>query len=337
MEFYIWLGIVFCALKAATFSGLNLAIFRIPYLRLKVLAQKKNPDALKILNLRSQPNFLLATILWANVAYNVLLTLLTNSVMAGVASFFFSTIVLTMVGEILPQSFFSRHALKIGGFFVPMLKFYQFLLFPIAKPTAWMINKLVGKEPPQYYSEGDLIELIKEHMKSARAEDISAAEALGAIHFLELDDRKIKHVGSKVSPSCLVEMSFKGNKIPKVDFSISPEDQFLKKLNKTKMERSVLVDPKGNPKYVFDTDGFFRDLFMKKHKTKFENFCHKPVIIKKNEAFVGDVLHAFTFEKHKTSELLEHQVVLLWTAKHKKILTSDDLVHLLMQEIGPNS
>ncbi len=337
MTLYIWLGIIFCALNAAIFSGLNLAIFRLPHLKLKVLAKQKNKNAINILKLREQPNFLLSTILWANVSYNVLLTILTNSIMTGLVSFFFSTIVLTLVGEILPQSFFSKHALKIGGFFVPMLKFYEVLLYPIAKPTAIAINYFVGEQCPEYYTENDLIDLIKEHINLENS-DITSIEALGAIHFLELDDRKIKNVGTKIHKSSLVELDFKNNKIPAIKFEKNSEDTFLKKLHKTKMERCILVDKKGIPQYVFDVDGFFRDLFMgsqkKSKKINFKDFCHKPCIIKKENLLVGDVLHAFTFSSQKPSEILEHQVVLLWTKNHKRILTSDDIVHLLMQEIG---
>ncbi len=333
MTIYIWIGIIFCALNAAIFSGLNLAIFRISHLKLKVLAKQKNKNAINILALREHPNFLLSTILWANVSYNVLLTILTNSIMTGLVSFFFSTIVLTLVGEILPQSFFSKHALKISGFFVPMLKFYQFLLYPIAKPTAIGINYFVGEQCPEYYTETDLIDLIKEHINLENS-DITSIEALGAIHFLELDDRKIKNVGDVIQESSLVKLDFKNNEIPDIKFKKNSEDEFLKKLHKTKMERCILVDEKNNPQYVFDVDGFFRDLFMNKTETKFENFCHKPCIITKEETLVGEVLKSFTFSSQKKSEILEHQVVLFWTKNHKRILTSDDIVHLLMQEIG---
>jgi metal transporter CNNM len=47
-----------------------------------------NPDAIKILDFRKNVNFLLTIILWGNVGINVLLTLLSNSVMAGIVAFF---------------------------------------------------------------------------------------------------------------------------------------------------------------------------------------------------------------------------------------------------------
>lgn len=41
-----------------------------------------------------------------NVAINVLLTMLADSAMAGVLTFLFSTVVITALGEILPQAYF---------------------------------------------------------------------------------------------------------------------------------------------------------------------------------------------------------------------------------------
>jgi CBS domain containing-hemolysin-like protein len=57
----------------------------------------------------------LATVLWGNVTINVLLTLLSNSVLAGIGAFAFSTIVITLFGEIVPQAYFSRNALRMAA------------------------------------------------------------------------------------------------------------------------------------------------------------------------------------------------------------------------------
>ena len=116
-----WSGILFCISQSAMFSGLNLALLGISRLRLEVGASAGNPAAVKVLALRKNFNFLLSTILWGNVAINVLLTLLSNSVMAGVAAFFFSTLLITFVGEIAPQAYFSRHALRMGSLLAPLL------------------------------------------------------------------------------------------------------------------------------------------------------------------------------------------------------------------------
>jgi metal transporter CNNM len=121
----IWAGIAFCITQSAVFSGLNLAIFSISKLRLEVEAAGGNRDALGLLALRQDSNFTLATVLWGNVTINVLLTLLSNSVLAGLGAFAFSTVVITLFGEIIPQAYFSRNALRLAARLTPLLKVYQ--------------------------------------------------------------------------------------------------------------------------------------------------------------------------------------------------------------------
>lgn len=135
------MGIAVCITQSATFSGLNLAFFTISKMELQIEVIKNNRDAIRVLSLREDSNFLLATILWGNVGVNVLLALLSGSVLAGVLAFFFSTVVITIFGEIIPQAYFSRNALRVGAIFSPVLRFYQILLFPVAKPTAIALDR----------------------------------------------------------------------------------------------------------------------------------------------------------------------------------------------------
>ena len=153
METFIWVGIVFCVSQSAMFSGLNLAFFSVTKLRLEIESKKGNPQALKVAELREDSNFLLTTILWGNVGINVLLTLLSESVMAGIMAFLFSTFAITIFGEIIPQAYFSRHALKVASLLSPALRFYQILLFPVAKPTAVVLDKWLGSEAVQFIKE----------------------------------------------------------------------------------------------------------------------------------------------------------------------------------------
>ena len=140
-EIFIWIGIFFCLSQSAMFSGLNLAFFSYTRLRLEIEADAEpETGAHKVLKMRDDSNFLLTTILWGNVGINVLLTLLSDSVMAGIISFGFSTFLITFFGEIIPQAYFSRNALKMATMLSPVLKFYQILLFPVAKPSALLLD-----------------------------------------------------------------------------------------------------------------------------------------------------------------------------------------------------
>jgi metal transporter CNNM len=135
-----WTGIALCITQSAIFSGLNLAIFSVSKLRLDVEAGGGNLDATRVLALRKDSNFTLSTIVWGNVVTNVLLTLLSDSVLTGIWTFLFSTFAITVFGDIVPQAYFSRNALPMAARLEPLLSVYKVVLFPVAKPTAALLN-----------------------------------------------------------------------------------------------------------------------------------------------------------------------------------------------------
>ena len=172
----LWIGIAFCIVQTGIFSGLNLALFSVSRLRLEIEAAGGNGDAVKMLSLRADSNFTLATILWGNVATNVLLTLLSESVLAGVGAFVFSTVAIAFLGEIIPQAYFSRNALRIAARFTPFLKFYQVMLFAVAKPTALFLNWWLGPESIALLRERDFRALLSKHVE-AEGTDVGRLEA----------------------------------------------------------------------------------------------------------------------------------------------------------------
>jgi len=187
VEMLTWVAIGFCISQSAIFSGLNLAFFSLSRLQLEVESRKGNKAAKTVLALRDDSNFLLATILWGNVGINVLLTMLSDSVLAGVSAFLFSTIAITIVGEITPQAYFSRNALKMGSLLSPVIRFYQFLLFPVTRPTAFILDAWLGKEGITYFAESELRNIIRQHIAAEEA-DLNHVEGIGALNFFALDE-----------------------------------------------------------------------------------------------------------------------------------------------------
>ena len=122
-----------------------------------------------------------------NVAINVLLTMLADSVLTGVLAFFFSTVVITALGEIGPQAYFSRNAYRAVAIFAPALRFYRILLWPIAKPTALLLDAWVGTESVPWFRERELHNILRYHAVHDDSE-VGRVEAIGAINFLTLDD-----------------------------------------------------------------------------------------------------------------------------------------------------
>ena len=87
--YWTWLGIGACVVQSALFSGLNLAVFSISLLRLQLEADGGNADAAAVLRTAQEFQPGLATVIWGNVSTNVLLTLLSDSVLAGLGAFVF--------------------------------------------------------------------------------------------------------------------------------------------------------------------------------------------------------------------------------------------------------
>src|SRR6202035_379762 len=173
-----WICIACCIIQSGVFAGLNLAIFSVSKLRLEVEAAHGNTDAVRVLELRKDSNFTLSTIVWGNVVTNVLLTLLSDSVLAGIGAFFFSTFAITILGDIVPQAYFSRNALQVAGRLRPLLRIYMILLFPVAKPTAALLNWWLGPEGITLLRERDFRTLLTRHGETEGAE-LGQLEARG--------------------------------------------------------------------------------------------------------------------------------------------------------------
>ena len=252
----IWLAILFCVTQSAMFSGLNLAFFSLTRLRLEIEADE-NPGggASRVLALRQDSNFLLATILWGNVGINVLLTLLSDSVMLGISSFIFSTVIITLFGEIVPQAYFSRNALRMASLLSPVLKFYQLLLYPVAKPSAMFLDAWLGKESIHLYAEKFIKQLLKKHIVDSNSE-IDDVEGTGAINFLQLDDMKLSQEGEIINPESIIKgASEKGTVIfPK--FEPVAGDPFIQAINQSHEKWVVFTDNDNNPITVLDADGY---------------------------------------------------------------------------------
>ena len=332
MDIIIWAGIVICITQSAMFSGLNLAFFSISRLRLEVEASTGNMKARKVLDLRKDSNFMLTTVLWGNVSVNVLLALLSNSVMTGVGAFFFSTFVITFFGEITPQAYFSRHALKMASLMLPIFKLYQIILYPIAKPLAIMLDRWLGQEGIQYFRERDLREVIKKHIEASEA-DIDRLEGLGALNFLEIDDILVSQEGEPVDPKSILRLPFdKGFPLfPK--FERTAYDPFIQKIHESGHKWVIITDENDEPQLVLDSDGFLRAALFESVPLSFYTFCHRPIIVRDSHIRLGNVIWKLKV-RPETSEddVIDQDVILVWGVE-KRVITGADLLGRLLRGI----
>jgi len=285
-----WLGIIFCISQSAMFSGMNLALFSISRLRLEIEATAGNRQAAKLLKMREDSNFILTTVLWGNVGINVLLTLLSNSVLAGVSAFLFSTILITFAGEIIPQAYFSRNALKMASLLSPVLRLYQYALYPVTKSSAKLLDWWLGKESIQYFREHNIRELIKMHIDADEA-DIDRIEGLGALNFLDIDDLLVTQEGEPLDMKSLVELPSEHGKLVFPEFKQESSDPFLRKVELSGKKWVVLINEEKDPQLVLDADRFLRHAFFNTSPPDPLCYCHRPIVIHDASTELGTILN----------------------------------------------
>jgi hypothetical protein len=332
METFIWVGIFICLAHSAMFSGLNLAFFSLSRLRLEAEAGAGNKAADKILELRRDANRLLTTILWGNVAINVLLTLLSNSVMVGAVAFVFSTFLITFAGEILPQAYFSRNAMRMASVLSPVMRFYERLLYPVAGPSAWMLDKLVGDEQILYMRERQLKGVIEKHIESDGAE-IDFIEGRGALNFLDIDDVPVSDEGESVDPASIVSLPTKVD-LPLIPEVSSPTDPFVLSINASGKKWVILTDAEGTPQLVLDGDAYLRAVMSDAASVDPYSHCHRPIIIDDPDSPLGYIIARLKRGMAADSDAaIEKDIVLLWTDEVKKVITGADLLGRLLRGI----
>lgn len=326
----IWAGILFCISQSAMFSGLNLALLGISRLRLEVEVTAGNPAAVKILALRKDVNFLLTTILWGNVGINVLLTLLSNSVMTGLTAFFFSTILITFAGEITPQAYFSRHAMRMGSLLAPVLRFYQLLLYPVAKPSALVLDRWLGEEGISYFRERDLHTVIRKHIEADES-DVSHLEGIGAMNFLALDDIAVTREGEYIDPDSIIHLPV-DNELPVFPaFERHALDPFLLDINSSGKKWVILVDEHNEPELVLNANDFLRDALFGKETLNPYSYCHRPIIVRDSSTLLGKVLTRFSIHgPSEVNDVIDHDLILLWSDE-KRVITGADILGRLMR------
>jgi hypothetical protein len=326
---FTWIGILFLIVHSGIFSGLNLAMFGTSALRLKTLASSGNEKAAALVELRKDSNFLLTTILWGNVGTNVLLALLSDSVMFGAVAFVFSTVVITFCGEIIPQAYFSRHALHVASLLSPVLRFYQIILYPVAKPAAVFLDKWLGQESVDFISERELIEGIRLHI-SAPESEMGHVEGQGAINFLKLDDLLVVEEGESVDPESIIQLPVSGGNPVFPDYENTPDDPFLRQLQASGKRWVLIAHDEGVPLCALDSTAFLRAALFSSGRIDPQDYCCAPILVSSRNTNLSQVLGKL--KAASADDRLQHDLILLW-GEEKRIITGSDLLGYLMRGI----
>jgi len=328
----IWILIILCLIQSAIFSGMTIGVFGLGRLRLEIEAEADNKEAIKILQIRRDSNFLLTTLLWGNIAVNVLVAQLTSSVLTGASAFLFSTFVITSFGEIAPQAYFSRNALSLGAKLTPVVRFYQMLLYPVAKPTALILDWWLGREKLDLFKEQSMRIMLEKHIESGKS-DIGTFEGIGALNFLSIDDVSISDEGSLLDQRSIISLPVENNRPVFPPFKREPTDPFLQKIEASGKKWVIITNPQGEPVMVLDADGFLRDAVYKKGPFIPLSYCHFPVVVRSPKTRLEKVIRQFkVYPQYPEDDVIDQDLILYW-GQEKRIVTGSDILGRLLRGI----
>ncbi|NNL66807.1 MAG: DUF21 domain-containing protein [Myxococcales bacterium] len=334
MGWVTWLGMAICLSQSAMFSGLNLGMLGPSRLRLQVAAKGGDVGAQRILALREDFHLLLTTILWGNVAANTLLALLADSILTGVVAFAVSTVGITLFGEIVPQSYISRHAYIVGGVLAPLVRVYRFLLYPVAWPSARMLDWLVGEEGLGLFREEDLREMLRLHIGDDSSE-VSHVEGRGALNFLALDDRNLGEEAEPLHPASIVSLPFIAGQPVFPSYEADRTDAFLQAIHASHRNWIVVTDHEQHPRLVLNAHTFLRAVLMDGDGVDPARHCHRPLVVTDPKTRLEAVLAQIELQSRRPDRPALHPtLILLWTPSDKRVLTGVDLLENLLRGVA---
>jgi metal transporter CNNM len=187
MLFNIFIILLLMAL-AGTMAGLTLALFSLKISTLERKVRMGEPYAETVLKIREKSNLLLCTLLLGNVASYTAMTVFLDSLTTSVITGLVATALIFIFGEILPQAIFPRYALLIGAKLSWLVWVLIVLFYPVSAPIAWLLDKMLGKEPPVLWSKEELGEIIKYHedLGNGIIDEDEERIILGALTFSEM-------------------------------------------------------------------------------------------------------------------------------------------------------
>ena len=255
----------------------------------------------------------------------MLLTLLTDSVMAGALAFVVSTFLITFFGEIIPQAYFSRNSLRMASLLAPVLRAYRFLLYPVAQPCARMLDWWLGKEAPSYFRESAVRELLLRHMREAGT-DVSRVEGRGAVNFLDLDDRRVEEIAEPLDGASVLPLPVELD-LPQFPPIGGAEDLFLRRLGAVAGRWAIATDPDGIPRLAIDVDSFVRGAL---YNDDFDPYahCHRPAVLSNGRHSVAYAIRAMV----RNTEVPGADVVVVW-GERPAILTGESILRNLLRGI----
>ncbi len=292
-------------LLSALMSGLTLAILGLDTFDLKRKAKLGDKSAAKVLPIRQRGNWALCTFLIANAAFNSTISmLLTNSIGTGLYAIAAATISIFIFGEVVPQAICNKYKIQIASATAPFVHFLMYLTFPLTYPMSKMLDKILGNELPDNYSQRELQEIINETPE----------------HYLDQDEKKILAGGLTFSRVTAIKIMTPINQVYMVEMN---QNVTIKEIKEQTYSRI--------PVYKGTRDNIVGILFaknllgVKSESIKISEYFTEDNSIKIDEkTLLDDLLNTMTNKKKHISFLYDEFGVL------RGIVTLEDIVETII-------
>lgn len=178
---------------SAACSGLNVALMSLELDDLRRKAKLGDKNAARVLPLRSATHLSLSAILLANIAAVSATSLVLENVFYGLVAGIVATLLTVVFGEVLPQAFFLRNALRVSALLTPFLRFITILSYPISKPLQLLLDWLFKDEGKHLQSRHELGLMITEHL-GARESELDDDEVGIMRGALTLSEKRVRDI-----------------------------------------------------------------------------------------------------------------------------------------------
>lgn len=178
---------------SAVCSGLNVAFMSLDVADLRRKAKLGNVPAQRVLPLRKNGHLVLAAILLSNVAAVSATSIVLDSAFYGLLAGLFSTLLIVIFGEILPQALFARRALAFCARLSLLLRVMVVVTYPVSKPLQLLLDVLFPAETTQLQTRHELGIMISEHLGNTASElDNDEIEIVRGA--LQLSEKRVRDI-----------------------------------------------------------------------------------------------------------------------------------------------
>ncbi|XP_063048153.1 metal transporter CNNM1 [Engraulis encrasicolus] len=162
---HVTLSVALLALSAV-FSGLNISMLALDPVELRVLmtsgTEKERKHAAKVESVRKHGNYILCTMVLANVLANTCLVIWMCQILGmTLISTVTCTFAIFFVGEILPHSVACRHGLAIASRTLWFTRLLMLLAFPLAYPISKLLDNMLHAEISNFYTREKLLAMLR--------------------------------------------------------------------------------------------------------------------------------------------------------------------------------